>query len=105
MDAGLFPLHPVEDRKYEPARLWWAHERLHRACLRDFARRRAAFSEERERFQRESLDPLADPLQAWKAHRDLVDEWYAKAVEVRHVPMPRLASAYWRRQSQAAAMV
>jgi len=104
MDSKLFPLHSVEERCYEPARLWWAHERLHRACLRDFRRRRAAFSDARERFQRECLAPGADPLRVWKTHRDVIDEWYETVRGAGGAAMPRPAMVYWRRQSRAAAM-
>lgn len=104
MNPDFFPLHLVEDRDYEAKRLWWAHERLHRVCLRDFAKHPAAFAEDREGFQRECLAPGADPLHAWKTHRDKVDEWYAAVQDRGRVTIPRPAMAYWRRQSRAAAM-
>jgi dipeptidase len=104
MRPDLFPLHPVEDRRYEAKRLWWAHERLHRACLQDFAKRPAAFADERDRFQRECLAPDAEPMHAWKTHRDLVDRWYEAALDVRRAAIPRPGAAYWSHLSRAAAM-
>ena len=101
-DDTRFPLHPVADEGYNPRSLWWAHERLHRACLRNYAGRRAVFAEERERLQRECLRPGADHLQTWKRHRALVDAWLERALEVKPAALPPATRLYWRRQSREA---
>ena len=104
IDAEVFPLHPIADHGYEAARLWWAHERLHRECLRDYQARSAAFSDDRLRLQEQCLEPDTDPRHAWKTHRSLVDEWYAQVLAVRPRGFSMPTGAYWRRQSRASAM-
>jgi len=103
-DASLFPLRPIADDGYDPSRLWWAHERLHRACLRDYQARRAAFAEDRARFQDRCLRPDADASSAWKEHRAVADEWLDRAVAVKPASEPMPTRLYWRKQSRASAM-
>jgi len=103
-DASLFPLHPIADEGYQASRLWWAHERLHRACLRDYEARRATFNDDRERFQRECLQPNADPRHLWKKHRALIDEWLPRALAVKPSLPPLPTRLYWNKQSRASAM-
>jgi len=103
-DAALFPLHPIEDEGYEAARLWWAHERLHRACLQDYQSRRAVFEEDRQRFQDDCLRPEADPLHAWKEHRPRIDAWLERALAVNPSRAPFPTRLYWKKQSRASAM-
>ena len=103
-DAALFPLHPISDDGYEASRLWWAHERLHRACLRDYEARRATFAEDRERFQDECIEPGADPRHVWKQHRTRIDEWLERAVTVTRSRASLPTRRYWNKQSRASAM-
>jgi dipeptidase len=103
-DASLFPLHPIADDGYESSRLWWAHERLHRACLEDYEARRATFDEERQRFQDECLQQDADPRRVWKKHRALIDEWLPRALAVKSSPTPLPTRLYWKKQSRASSM-
>lgn len=103
-DSTLFPLHPIADHGYEGSRLWWAHERLHRACLRDYHARRAAFIESRDRFQDECLAPDADPRHVWKEHRRLIDEWLPRVLAVEASSRVLPTRWFWKRQSRASAM-
>ena len=94
----------MSDDGYEGSRLWWAHERLHRACLLDYEPRRATFEEDRRRFQAECLQPNAGPRQVWKKHRALIDEWLPRALAVEASPTSLATRMYWNKQSRAAAM-
>ena len=103
-DASLFPLHQIADDGYEGGRLWWAHERLHRECLRDYHARRVTFAEDRERFQDECLRPGADVRHLWKQHRALIDEWLPRVLAVEPSAARLPTRLYWRKQSRASAM-
>lgn len=103
-DASLFPLHPIADDGYEASRLWWAHERLHRACLRDYQARRGAFAEDRARFQSDCLQPGADPLLVWKEHRKRIDAWLERALQVKPSGAPLPTRLFWWKQSRASGM-
>ncbi len=48
---ALPALEPEPGPTYDPASLWWQHERLHRAVLKDYAPRLAAYREARDRWE------------------------------------------------------
>ncbi len=49
MDVGLPPIGPLPTGRFDPATLWWRHERLHRAALmRGFTEFLAEISSERD---------------------------------------------------------
>ncbi len=103
-DSTLFPPRPIADEGYQSARLWWAHERLHRACLKDYHPRRAAFVESRDQFQDECLAPAAEPRRAWKEHRKLIDEWLPRILAVDPSGSRLPTRWFWRRQSRMSAI-
>jgi dipeptidase len=100
-DPELLPPRPIADARFDASELWWAHERLHRACLADYHPRRVTFAEDRERFQDNCLQPAADPKQAWHDHRARVDDWLARALHVKPSHTPILTRGFWSRQSRA----
>ncbi len=51
-------LGPAPDATYDPASLWWQHERLHRAVLRDYPTRLARYREERDALEAEILSDV-----------------------------------------------
>lgn len=99
-DASLLPPRPIEDAQFDERELWWAHERLHRACLANYHARRVTFADDLEHFQDDCLSPGADPARAWKEHRARVDEWLAKALEVQASRRPLLTRWFWSTQSR-----
>lgn len=104
LDAELLPPRPITDARFDSRELWWAHERLHRACLRDYHTRRVTFAEELERFQDHCLEPSADSAQAWSEHRAYIDEWRDRARSVKAPHAPFLERLFWTRQSRALSM-
>ena len=86
---------------FDGASLWWRAERLHRAVLVDYERRRAVFDDERAELEARAL-PVTDARAAgdlWREHRERVVDWTA-AVGRRPPPRrPRAFDAFWRLQS------
>jgi hypothetical protein len=97
----LLPPRPVEEARFDARELWWAHERLHRACLAEYHARRVTFAEERERFQDDCLQPGADPKRSWRDHRERIDDWLDRALHVKASHTPPLTRWFWSRQSRA----
>ena len=59
MDAGLPDQGPSPTGIYDPKTLWWEHEKLHRAVLKDYPRRRAGFLHLRDHLQTELIQLAA----------------------------------------------
>jgi dipeptidase len=100
-DPELLPPRPVEEARFDARELWWAHERLHRACLLDYHARRVSFAEDLERFQDDCLQASASPKHSWRDHRVYIDDWLDRALQVKASREPMLARWFWSRQSRA----
>ena len=56
LDRRQLPeLGPTPTGEYNPDCLWWQHERLHRAVLRGYPERLAAYQDERDRLEAGAL--------------------------------------------------
>jgi dipeptidase len=55
IDSGIPNLGPEPKAEYDPAALWWQHERLHRAILTDYTTRLARYKPERDALEAEFL--------------------------------------------------
>jgi dipeptidase len=100
-DPALLAPRPIADARFDERELWWAHERLHRACLASYHARRVSFAEDLERFQDDCLSPATDPARAWREHRARIDEWLARALEVEASRTPLLTRWFWAMQSRS----
>jgi len=100
-DPELLPARPIADARFDARELWWAHERLHRACLAEYHARRVTFAEDRDRFQDDCLQPGADPKRCWRDHRVCVEDWLGRALDVKASHTPLLSRWFWSRQSRA----
>jgi dipeptidase len=94
------PAPPNE--RADPESLWWRHERLHRAVLRDpepFASRLA----ERDALEHTWLQAPPDTAQAFAAHRQLLDRWLG---EIGSPPdrRPAWARHYWAKRNRRAGL-
>jgi len=58
--AGLPDLGSKPTGDYDADSLWWAHERLHRAVIRDYATRLPLYREERDALEAEFLSEAAE---------------------------------------------
>lgn len=99
VDTGPAP----REEGYDDASLFWRHERLHRAVLESYDRRRASFEGERVAFETnvlsESTPSAARASEIFAEHRERVHGWYEMAVSSGR-RLPSIAGAWWRRQSK-----
>lgn len=75
--------------------LWWQHERLHRAVMRDPAALLPAIAAEREPIERAWLTDPPDSADAFAVHRRLLAEWLAR------VPVGPDRRPWWARRFTA----
>jgi dipeptidase len=114
--AGLPDLGPAPAGEYDDRSLWWAHERLQRAVIRDYATRmplyraerdalEAAFHQEADemyaRWQGAGVAARAEPLRAFTAScfardREAEARWTAtvSAAPVQHAAPPLFTMAW-----------
>ena len=63
--AGLPDLGPVPTGTCDTGSLWWAHERLHRAVIRDYASRLPLYRRERDALEAAFRQEAADLYSRW----------------------------------------
>lgn len=110
--SRLPEIGPAPGGTFDPATLWWRHERLHRAVLADYAARIESYREERDALEFELLEK-AEKAQAGE-QAALTEEAFTKALEAtdrwaeqvrclptRHRPRGRYRR-YWQRQNRKA---
>ncbi len=113
IDAGLPPTGVTPGDAFDPAALWWRHERLHRAALADLGAFLERFAPPRDaletRLVEEALELASAPVEA---RRELTARAFAdvEALErdaATKLPRARRGSvyaAYWRRMNALASM-
>jgi dipeptidase len=123
--SGLPDIGPEPGGAYDGGSLWWAHERLHRAVIEDYATRLPLYQADRdalegaflreagaayERYRQAGSGERAAPLAALTAScfdraRRATADWTARvqAAEVRRRP-GRLFSLAWRGWNRAAGL-
>ncbi|MEZ4264453.1 MAG: carcinine hydrolase/isopenicillin-N N-acyltransferase family protein [Polyangiaceae bacterium] len=87
---------------YDPESLFWRHERLHRATLRDYDARRDTFEADRAALEARALAP-SSPSRAselWQEHRAAVLTWLARATSRPPARSARPFDAYWSMMSR-----
>lgn len=107
--AGLPEHGSIPGRTYDRNALWWRHERIHRAVLRDFVDRLDMIREERDSIEkrfRESIDvawrvagPDSDQLrrtirECWREAAEVEARW-ASALAAADRPNRRMTSYDW----------
>jgi secernin len=103
-DSKLLPPRSIADARFDAREIWWAHERLHRACLANYHGRRVTFADDRERFQDECLQTSADPNQMWRDHRAYIDHWLDAARKVKAARIPLPMRRFWSKQARVTSM-
>ena len=64
---GLSILGPEPTGDYDPDSLWWTHERLHRAVIRDYAARLPLYREERDALEAAFLSKAAEMYEKYQS--------------------------------------
>jgi dipeptidase len=122
--AGLPDLGPEPSGVYDPESMWWAHERLHRAVIRDYATRMALYREERDALESTFLRQAAALSKQYRGANtperagalaalsascfeqagQATAAWAEKvsSAPVQHRPSPLFTLAWNRRDKQAA---
>ncbi len=65
-EAAKLGLDTVPDGTFDPSTLWWSHERLHRAVIRDYATRIRIYQEERNSLETAFLQETAELYSVYK---------------------------------------
>jgi hypothetical protein len=100
--AALDPAPPARNR-FDPAYLWWRHERLHRTAMRDFAAAVRTFATQRDRLE---ADWLAAPPGAAEAFAvaERREEVWIEALGDLPDQRPAWVRRQWRGWNRAAGM-
>jgi dipeptidase len=69
IDSRLPDLGPSPKGEYDADTLWWRHENLHRAVLRDYTTRMARYQPERDMLETEFIRLAAEMRSKSKAER------------------------------------
>jgi dipeptidase len=91
--AGLPDIGPEPGGTYDSASLWWNHERLHRAVIRDYATRMPLYQADRDALEATFRSEAA---QAYEAHRQ-------ETPQERAAPLAAFSASCFERASQVTA--
>jgi dipeptidase len=105
-------LGPPPTDRFDPAALWWRHERLQRAVSRDPARLLPLFATERDALESRWLDPGAGPTpkDAFGEAERLLADWNERVAAALHdAPgvdrRPGFVRRYWAKRDARAGLV
>lgn len=106
-EVSTSQLGPATPIAADAESLFFRHERLHRAVLRDYDARRPSFEAERAALEAEALVARSPAAirDCWSAHREAIPRFLAAAENVRAAPNHPVFQRYWRRQSRLDALV
>ena len=98
-------LGPVPGERFDPAALWWRHERLHRHALRAPAACLPALTAQRDEVEARWLESPPEPGAAFAEAERLLERWTAD-VAGRAAPdtRPLYARHYWRTRNRRAGL-
>ena len=91
--AGLPDLGPEPGGTCDPDSLWWAHERLHRAVIRDYPTRLSLYRDERDALEAAFLDQAGE----------MYDRYHKASPDERLGPLAAFTRACFERAAQATA--
>ena len=119
--AALPDFGPTPSDTFDPATLWWSHERLHRAVLEDYAPRLAAYAAKRDRLEQSFIERVealiarggsAEEAGAlsqaiWKEAAEAERGWLADVLAIRPRANKRPSHLYrmhWKRLARLSKM-
>jgi hypothetical protein len=89
-------LGPVPTNQFDPATLWWRHERLHRATLVDFPRLHPRYRESRDRIEAQWISEPPSSAEAFAVAERIEAEWLESLPTVVEDRRPRWLRRTWR---------
>jgi len=105
---------PTPNGRYDPASLWWHHEKLHRLVLADFSHRLGAYRQDRDELEQRFLADASKTRSgerwqvsqtAFKHGWEATHKWIA---QVQELPVQKRPKAYyryfWQRQNKKAGL-
>ncbi len=115
IDSGFPDLGPSPKGEYDAATLWWRHESLHRAVLRDYSTRMALYQPERDALEAEfrsradlihartAAERLAFSADCFARAAQATDRWTMQIQNTPiHKPTPTLFRLAWAGFNQRA---
>lgn len=107
-DGGL-PDQPRPGRTFDPQTMWWRHELLHRATLRNYPARMAAYAKLRDDLETDFLAATADnraefTRACFDAAETAERQWLDAARDVPAAPIPTLYRRAWQKWDELAGM-
>jgi secernin len=98
-------LGPTPTDRFDPATVWWRHERLHRALARDPGRLLPPLAAERDAVEARWLTEGTAPSEAFAAADELTARWLSELAGS-EIPdrRPALVRRYWRLRDSRAAL-
>ena len=101
-------LGPAPSDRFDATALWWRHERLHRAVLRDPERLLPLFAKERDELEARWLGDAAAalPAEAFAEASLRLDEWTARVVAAGAAEdlRPPFVRRYWAKRDERAGL-
>ncbi|MCA9659659.1 MAG: C69 family dipeptidase [Myxococcales bacterium] len=98
---------PAAADEPEDVSLWWRHERLHRATILDYERRRRTFEGERAALEAAIWDAAAVDVTAcrelWARHHAALPEWTTRALAVGRAGR-RPFTRFWAKKAREAGL-
>jgi secernin len=98
MDAGLPEVGPAPKGTYDGATLYWRHEQLHRAILRDYPGRMALLQPERDALEARFIAQAPGPDAPAAQRRAFSAACFAEAAACEHTWLENVTAAPVRRR-------
>lgn len=99
VELGVSPTN-----RYDPESLWWRHERLHRAMLRDYSALSPSFRAARDATEREWIEHPPSSSAAFTIAESMEQAWLEESDPGHRDTRPLWVRRTWRGLDQAAAM-
>lgn len=97
-------LGPAPSNRFDAATLWWGHERVHRAILRDYSGLFASFALARDVTEVQWLRGPPTSLEAFRVAGEIEEEWLERFDRGHRERRPRWLRRTWRHLDRAAGM-
>jgi len=96
-------LGPAPTDRFDPATLWWRHERLHRLLIADPSLLAEEYAAERDALEAQLAVELTGPAESFACADALLARWLVRVSSLEgRDRRPPIARAYWRKRDARA---